>query len=169
MSDAMTHKIPLFATTISLLIASAYEVDDEADRLAEEAAPDDTTALRSLSWTELVNRANAIKSVHAAHPLIDNPVIFAGIASNPTASSSSLADSVMEEQAMLGTIAWYGPYAVFSDCVDACVLFAGEKGGWDPCTVDECEESCTFSMGDYNGYRWCDANKCLGQLCNRAE
>ncbi len=88
----MTHKIPLFATTISLLMASACEVDDENDTLATEAAPDDATTLRSLSPAELVNRANAIKAAHAAHPLINNPVIFAGIANAETQMSHCYAE-----------------------------------------------------------------------------
>jgi len=67
---------------------AAYEpgIADEDGEDNPEEIPDiaDIPLLNALSHAQLVARANAIKAVHADDPLVNNPVIFAGIASAET-------------------------------------------------------------------------------------
>ncbi|MEM6290560.1 MAG: M23 family metallopeptidase [Myxococcota bacterium] len=137
----------------SLLFASAGLVACEgssgrAGSGASAGAEDDDQSEVPLSPSERLARATAIRDAHAAHGLIDNPVIFAGIAQAET----SLAHCYHE----LAAIGCPGEFAS-ADCGGEVILAGGadgtcEQGGLGMFQFDQGTQTQTKTFWDTTGY-----------------
>ncbi len=98
--------------------AVACDVEDDARPQLEDYDDDDAEQDR-LSGSALVARANAIKAAHAGHALIDNPILFAGIAGAETGLSHCFSE-----------YDWGGCPGQFTspDCGGGVILAGGADG-----------------------------------------
>jgi hypothetical protein len=107
---------------------------------------------QKISTALLQSRSNAIKAVHASHPSIHNPVLFAGIAYTET----QMAHCYSEYYNQVSTLVCPGPYS--SDCGGsviagywdgACSAQAGGLGMWQ---FDEGNYTQTQNKWNTTGY-----------------
>ncbi len=114
------------------------EPDDGPDDGSDsEPDADDLPTLPALSHAQLIERANAIKAVHANDPLIQNPVLFAGIARAETGLAHCY-----DEYTGVKCAGYYSASA----CGGGVIL----AGGWD----GTCEQGGLGMFQFDNGTQW---------------
>ncbi len=113
------------------------DLDEDEDTDDDADGSDDVPVSWSLSYAELIGRANAIKSVHANDAFIDNPVIFAGIARAETGMAHCYNE--------YSGVKCQGNYAATA-CGGGAIL----AGGWD----GTCDQGGLGMFQFDNGTQW---------------
>jgi len=136
----------------SLLLAGLVMASACTEPGAEEERDEVGSTEQGVSLALLQSRSSTIKSVHAGHPNIHNPLLFAGIAYTET----QMAHCYSEYSSQVSSYVCPGPYS--SDCGGpvtagywdgACSLQAGGLGMWQ---FDEGNYTQTLNKWNSTGY-----------------